>query len=311
MTHITIARSYLGTKELKGTVDNPKIMEMYRTVGHHWVEHDEVAWCAAFVGHCLEKVGIASTRKLNARSYLTWGEKVAGLEQAKEGDIVVFTRGTSAATGHVAFFLKATGSQVEVLGGNQSDGVTVARYAKSRLLGIRRPLRTDAQQRPEMKVIQQQLKDLGYFEVGLVDGRYGPRMRAAILAFRADNGLGLSPDVDPVLVEALQRAKPRAVSRERAEGKPEGSRIVKAADVQIATGIVGMAGAAASVVVPAIEIAERAKDVTERTVGVLNLSDWLLPVLPWAGAVIFLIVILLAWRAKAARIEDHRTGKTP
>ena len=30
-----------------------------------------------------------------------------------------------------------------------------------------------------MKVIQQQLKDLGYFEVGLVDGRYGPRMRAA------------------------------------------------------------------------------------------------------------------------------------
>jgi uncharacterized protein (TIGR02594 family) len=311
MTHITIARSYLGTEELKGSADNPKIMEMYRTVGHTQVEHDEVAWCAAFVGHCLEKVGIASTRKLNARSYLTWGEKVAGLEQAKEGDIVVFTRGTSAATGHVAFFLKATGSQVEVLGGNQSDGVTVARYAKSRLLGIRRPLRTDAQQRPEMKVIQQQLKDLRYFEVGLVDGRYGPRMRAAILAFRADNGLGLSPDVDPVLVEALQRAKPRAVSRERAEGKPEGSRIVKAADVQIATGIVGMAGAAASVIVPAVETAERAKDVTERTVGLLNLSDWLLPMLPWAGAAIFVIVIALAWRAKAARIEDHRTGKTP
>ena len=311
MTQMTIARSYLGTKELKGSADDPKIMEMYRTVGHHWVEHDEVAWCAAFVGHCLEKVGIASTRKLNARSYLTWGEKVAGLEQAKEGDIVVFTRGTSAATGHVAFFLKATGSQVEVLGGNQSDGVTVARYAKSRLLGIRRPLNTEAPQRPEMEIVQQQLKDLGYFEVGMVDGRYGPRMRAAILAFRADNGLGLSPDVDPVLVKALQKAKPRAVSRERAEGKPAGSRIVKAADAQIATGIVGMAGAAASVVVPAVETAERAKDVTERTVGILNLTDWLLPVMPWAGAAIFLIVIVLAWKAKAARIEDFRTGKTP
>jgi uncharacterized protein (TIGR02594 family) len=311
MTHITIARSYLGTKELKGTADNPKIMEMYRTVGHHWVEHDEVAWCAAFVGHCLEKAGFTSTRKINARSYLTWGEKVAGPEQAKEGDIVVFTRGSNTAQGHVAFFLMATGSQIEVLGGNQSDGVTVARYAKSRLLGIRRPLRADVPQRPEMKVIQQQLKDLGYFEVGMVDGRYGPRMRAAILAFRADNGLGLSPDVDPVLAQALQRAKPRAVSRERAEGKPKGSRIVKAADAQIVSGVVGMAGAAASVVVPAVETAERAKDVTERTVGLLNLSDWLLPVLPWAGAAIFLIVILLAWRAKAARIEDHRTGKTP
>ena len=36
MTHLTIARSYLGTKELKGSADNPKIMEMYRTIGHHW-----------------------------------------------------------------------------------------------------------------------------------------------------------------------------------------------------------------------------------------------------------------------------------
>jgi uncharacterized protein (TIGR02594 family) len=308
---MTIARGFLGTKEIKGSADNPKIMEMYSTVGHDWVEHDEVAWCAAFVGHCLEKAGLPSTRKLNARSYLTWGEKVAGVEQAKEGDVVVFTRGSSAAQGHVAFFLKAVGSQIEVLGGNQSDGVTVARYAKSRLLGIRRPLRSDAPQRPEMKVVQQQLKDLGYFEVGIVDGRYGPRTRAAVLAFRADNGLGLSPDVDTVLVEALQRAKPRAVSRERAEGRPEASRIVKAADAQIATGIVGMAGAAASVVVPAVETAERAKDVTERTVGLLNLTDWLLPVLPWAGAAIFFVIIVLAWKAKAARIKDYRTGKTP
>jgi uncharacterized protein (TIGR02594 family) len=311
MTQMTIARNYVGTRELKGSPDNPKIMEMYRTVGHDWVEHDEVAWCAAFVGHCLEKAGVSSTRKLNARSYLTWGEKVPGIEQAREGDVVIFTRGSSTTQGHIAFFLKATGSQIEVLGGNQSDGVTVARYARSRLLGIRRPLRSDAPQRPEMKVVQQQLKDLGYFEVGIVDGRYGPRTRAAVLAFRADNGLGLSPDVDPILVEALQKAKPRAVSQERAEGKPENSRIVKASDAQIATGIVGMAGAAASVVAPAVETAERAKDVTERTVGLLNLTDWLLPVLPFAGAAIFLIVIVLAWKAKAARIEDYRTGKTP
>jgi uncharacterized protein (TIGR02594 family) len=311
MTPIEVARSYLGTKETRGSADNPKIIEMYRTVGHNWVEHDEVAWCAAFVGHCLEKADVPSTRKLNARSYLTWGEKVAGIDRAEEGDIVVFTRGSGTAQGHVAFFLKTTGTRVEVLGGNQLDGVTIARYSKSRLLGIRRPLRTDAQPRPEMKIVQQQLKDLGYFEVGMVDGRYGPRTRAAVLAFRADNGLGLSPDVDAVLAEALQRAGPRAVPRERAEGKPEGSRIVKAADAQIATGIVGMAGVAASVVAPAVETAERAKDVTERTVSLLNLTDWLLPVLPWAGAVIFITIILLAWKARDARIEDYRTGKTP
>ena len=311
MTHMTIARSYLGTKELKGSADNPKIMEMYRTVGHDWVEQDETARCAAFVGHCLEKAGFTSTRKLNARSYLSWGEKVAGPDQAKEGDIVVFTRGPNTSQGHVAFFLRTVGAQIEVLGGNQSDSVTVARYAKSRLLGIRRPIAATALVRRELKVVQQQLKDLGYFEVGMVDGRYGPRTRAAVLAFRADNGLGLSPDVDPVLAEALQKAKPRAISHERATGQPTGSRIVKAADAQIATGIVGMAGAAASIVVPAMETAERAKDITERTVGLLNLTDLLLPMLPWAGAAIFLMVIVLACKAKAARIEDYRTGKTP
>jgi uncharacterized protein (TIGR02594 family) len=310
-TAMQIARTFLGTKEIKGAADNPKIMEMYHAVGHDWVEHDEVAWCAAFVGFCLEKAGVTSTRKLNARSYLTWGEKVAGPEQAREGDVAVFTRGASTAQGHVAFFVKLAGSQIEVLGGNQSDGVSAARYPKSRLLGIRRPLAVSHSVRPEVKVIQQQLKDLGYYEVGNADGRYGPRTRAAILAFRADNGLGLSPDVDLVLAEALQRAKPRAVSPERAAGKPQGSRIVKAADAQIATGIVGMAGAAASVVAPALETAERAKDVTERTVGLLNLTDWLMPALPWAGAMIFLAVIILAWKAKAARIDDYRTGKTP
>lgn len=309
-TVMQIARDLTGTKEIKGSADNPQIMEMYRAVGHDWVEHDEVAWCAAFVGFCLEKAGRPSTRKLNARSYLAWGEKVAGVEQAREGDIVIFTRGASTAQGHVAFFLRAVGTQVEVLGGNQCDAVTVARYARSRIIGIRRPLAAAAPARFELKVVQQQLKDLGYFEVGNIDGRYGPRTRAAVLAFRADNGLGLSPDVDPVLAEALQKAKPRAVSHERATSQPTGSRIVKAADAQIATGIVGMVGAAASVVVPAVETAERAKDMTERTAGLLNITDWLMPVLPWAGAAIFLVVILLAWKAKAARIEDYRTGKT-
>ena len=310
-TPLDIARGYLGTRELKGSADNPKIMEMYRAVGHDWVEHDEVAWCAAFVGNCLEKAGIPSTRKLNARSYLTWGEKVASVEQAQEGDVVVFTRGAKSSEGHVAFFLKTAGTQVEVLGGNQSDGVTVARYPKARVIGIRRALAASVQARPELRVIQQQLKDLGYYEVGTIDGHYGPRTRAAVLAFRADNGLALSPDVDVQLVEALQHGKPRAISAARAEGVPQGSRIVKAANGQIATGVVGMAGVAASVVAPAVETAERAKDVTERTVSLLNLTDWLLPVLPWAGAAIFLIVIVLAWKAKAARIEDYRTGKTP
>jgi len=308
---LELARSYLGTKEVTGPADNPKIMEMYRTIGQDWVEHDEMAWCAAFVGHCLETSGIASSRKLNARSYLTWGEKVPSLEQAKEGDVVVLSRGTSGWQGHVAFFLRAVGQQVEVLGGNQGNGVSITRYPQSKILGIRRALGIATSPRPELRVVQQQLKDLGYHEVGNIDGSYGPRTRAAILAFRADNDLPLGPDIDPAFVAALQTAKPRVVSPERADGKPAGSRILKASNGQIATGLLGVTGVAASAIAPAVETAERAKDVTERSAALLNLTEWLSPVLPWAGVLIFLIVIVLALRARAARIEDYRSGKTP
>ena len=88
MTPFDIARSYIGTTEEPGTADNPVIMEMYASVGHTHVEHDSVAWCAAFVGHCLEKGGIRSTRQLNARSYLDWGVPVE-VSDARQGDIGV------------------------------------------------------------------------------------------------------------------------------------------------------------------------------------------------------------------------------
>jgi hypothetical protein len=68
MTPILFAKSYLGTKEFEGPADNPKIMEMYKSVGHDWVEHDEVAWCAAFVGQCLEKAGLRPVRVTSSSS---------------------------------------------------------------------------------------------------------------------------------------------------------------------------------------------------------------------------------------------------
>ena len=39
------------------------------------------------------------------------------------------------------------------------------------------------------------------------------------------------------------------------------------------------------------------------TTDILNLTEWLSPVLPWAGAAIFLVVIVLAFRARAARVD--------
>jgi uncharacterized protein (TIGR02594 family) len=125
-----------GQAERAGAADNPRILALFREVGHADVAHDEVAWCAAFCGACLERAGLRSTRSLMARSYLGWG---AALDAPRAGAVAVFSRGSNPAEGHVGFWLGETDDSVVLLGGNQGNAVSVARYPKSRLLGLRWP----------------------------------------------------------------------------------------------------------------------------------------------------------------------------
>ena len=133
---MALARSDLGQAEIAGTADNPRVLAYYRDVGHPEVGHDEVAWCAAFVGSCLERAGVKSTRSLLARSYLSWGEP---LGQPAPGCVAVFERSGDPTFGHVGFFVAATPDGIQVLGGNQSNSVRMATLPASRLLGYRWP----------------------------------------------------------------------------------------------------------------------------------------------------------------------------
>lgn len=135
----TLARAEIGTWEwAEGS--NPKIDEYFADVGHP-TQHDDTAWCAAFAGSMLKRAGLPHTGKLNARSYLDWGQPV-DIYDAQPGDIVVFWRGSKNSwTGHVAFFSRLEGDSVIVVGGNQSDQVSEASYPVSRLLGVRRMAR--------------------------------------------------------------------------------------------------------------------------------------------------------------------------
>lgn len=305
-----IAESLLGTKEGAGAANNPVIVQMYADVGQPGVKDDATAWCAAFVGSCLERAGIRSTRKLTARSYLAWGEQVDPAS-AREGDIVVFARGNSAWQGHVAFFVKASGQTIEVLGGNQSNAVTRARYSRDKLLGIRRPAKAPATPDGNVRDVQEQLKALGYHEVGTIDGKMGPRTRAAILAFRVDNGLPLEPKIDKVLLEAIADGAPREVAPERATGKPVESRIVSSANAQIATGIVGTVTVAAGQIAPVVQSAEDAKGITQRAINLFGLGDLIAPYAPWIIGLVCLVVVFYGIRTRMARIADYREGKTP
>ena len=310
MTPFVIAQSYIGLSEGPGPADNPAIMEMYASVGHDWVEHDSVAWCAAFVGHCLERAGIRSTRKLTARSYHNWGILVE-IADAQQGDIGVIPRGRSSWQGHVFFIDRIEGAWVWGLGGNQSDAVNIKRYPVSKLLGVRRAGNVAPSVTLSVEAVQRRLKDLGYHEVGNIDGIVGPRTSAAILAFRNDNDLPLIPIIDVALSEALEAAAPRAIVPKRASGVPNASRIITASNAQIGLGVLGTAGSVGSQIAPALVEAERAQNTASRIFALTGLEAWLTIALPWIGAAVFLSVVIYALRAKAARIDDHRTGKTP
>jgi uncharacterized protein (TIGR02594 family) len=130
------ARKHVGLLEIKGQKHNPKIVQFFKEVGHSWVKDDETAWCAAFLGAMLERAGIKSTRQLTARSYLNWGVPI---KEPKLGCIAVLKRGTSNWQGHAGFYLSETPQTVTLIGGNQSNSVSIAKYNKRRLLGYRWP----------------------------------------------------------------------------------------------------------------------------------------------------------------------------
>jgi len=143
-----LAQEDLGTWEW-GDGHNPKVVQYFHDVGHEWVQDDETAWCAAFVGAMLKRAGLPHTGKLNAQSYKTWGEHVDP-EKARPGDIVVFWRQSPDSwKGHVGFFARWTdeGDPV-VLGGNQANQVNMTPYPRDRLLAVRRDPSTKTPSKP-------------------------------------------------------------------------------------------------------------------------------------------------------------------
>ncbi len=126
----------LGQREIAGRASNPRIADYIRRAGHPAAANDSTAWCAAFVGACLQSAGIAGTGSLLARSYLDWG---IAADPPTPGAVAVLARGADPTFGHVGFIVGMCGDDVVLLGGNQSDAVTVATFPRSRVLGFRLP----------------------------------------------------------------------------------------------------------------------------------------------------------------------------
>lgn len=142
LTCFDLAMRFVGMKEVAGISSNPMILAWLR-LDNTWPAGDDVPWCAAFLSFIAWLVRAPRSTSLAARSWLKVGTPIA-LAEARVGfDVVVLNRNGSpdpdvAGPGHVGFFAAIEGDKVVLLGGNQGDAVSLARFNTSDVLGVRR-----------------------------------------------------------------------------------------------------------------------------------------------------------------------------
>ena len=181
---------------------------------------------------------------------------------------------------------------------------------------------------PEMVArVQQQLRNLGYFQVGAVDGQATPKgkLEDAILSFRNKNGLPLTPDIDDEFLNALAKARPPEIAEGRsnastADLRAQGSETISFTDKvkawagRIFGGGAGLGSAGIGALVT--EKATQAKSARD-ALGALGLSSdaWLLIGAGIAGLMLLAGCGFAVWyvanRIEQKRLADYRIGKNP
>lgn len=178
----------------------------------------------------------------------------------------------------------------------------------------------------EIKTIQQTLRDLGFHEVGSVDGHWGTRTTGALSAFQAHQGLPVTGHYDEETAAALNAAEiPRPVAPERENAtvddlRDAGSDTIANADklstlgaTKIVAGSgVAVAGVASQAVDNASEVADKlqqAHDVWDKLHGVLGIFHG--PHIIVFGMVLLvagIAIAIIAERIRVTRLADHRSG---
>ena len=132
------ARHLLGTKEMLGPGNNPVILEWAQDLDIHY-PGDDIAWCGLFVAHCIGLTlpeELLPGNPLGARQWQRYGDKTT----PRFGSVMVFWRESrSSGKGHVGFYTGEDETAYQILGGNQSDKVSLAWVSKDRFLSARWP----------------------------------------------------------------------------------------------------------------------------------------------------------------------------
>lgn len=138
---IQLARAFLlaNIREVEGTAANPLIAyflnQFTQLEGSAAAKSDETPWCSAFACGVMELAGYASPHHALARSWDTYGDKLDGY---KYGCIT-----TLRDDNHVGFAVDfdVAKHQVLLLGGNQSNSISIKPYDAQRVVQYRWPFR--------------------------------------------------------------------------------------------------------------------------------------------------------------------------
>jgi uncharacterized protein (TIGR02594 family) len=129
----------MGTREKPGKGSNEAIIGWARDLEIVSYNDDDIPWCGLFVAHCvgsqLPEESLPNN-PLGARAWERFGHKTT----PQLGAVMVFWRGSkTSGLGHVGFYWAEDDEAYHILGGNQSNAVTVTRLARSRFLQARWP----------------------------------------------------------------------------------------------------------------------------------------------------------------------------
>lgn len=133
------ARRYMGLREIAGPKSNPTILGWAARLGG-WVasfyKDDDTPWCGLAVGAWISVTLPREVLPSNPLGALNWSTFGKSLKAPSVGAILTFRRPGG---GHVGLYVGEDATHYHVLGGNQSNSVSITRIDKERLAAIRWP----------------------------------------------------------------------------------------------------------------------------------------------------------------------------
>jgi uncharacterized protein (TIGR02594 family) len=135
------ARRFMGLMEIAGARSNPTIMGWAKAAGG-WIasyfNNDDIPWCGLFMAHIMGATLPNERLPSNPLAAKSWAKFGRPLNVPSLGCVLVFSRSGG---GHVGLYVGETMTAYRVLGGNQSNSVSLTWIDKERLVegGMRWP----------------------------------------------------------------------------------------------------------------------------------------------------------------------------